>query len=182
MISENHKRSVLTLVIGAFATILLSGALYFIIKDRMPTKPAGDLMSIVFLDRKGMPHTLAEFKGKSIMVNLWATWCPPCAHEMPALDKLAGKLKEKGAVVIAISADEHPGQVVAFNHRENIQNLPIYTNSAGDFSQAIQSGTIPAFLFFDKDGTLVYKMEGEFPFDTDKGDALLKDKLGISLN
>jgi len=63
------------------------------------------LPSLVFQDAKGRPHTLAEWKGRVVLLNLWATWCAPCRKEMPSLDRLQASLGSNQFEVLAVSAD-----------------------------------------------------------------------------
>src|SRR5476651_692363 len=108
---------------GAIALGGLAAALYVI--PGCTAKPSGDLKSLAqgqmkslvlddapspapstqFLDAAGKPHTLAEFKGKAVIVNLWATWCAPCVEEMPTLAKLAQTSAGQALVVVPISLD-----------------------------------------------------------------------------
>jgi len=66
----------------------------------------GPLPPLVFLDPQGQPTSLADLKGRTVLLNLWATWCAPCRHEMPALDKLQAELGGPGFEVVAINIDQ----------------------------------------------------------------------------
>lgn len=81
-------------------------------------RPAGDFAFRTLED--GARHTLADYRGKVVVLNLWATWCPPCRHEMPDLDRLHRELRDQGVVVITVS--EEP--------RETIEKLPGYSGMA----------------------------------------------------
>src|SRR5438067_2329713 len=70
------------------------------------------LPEISFADEAGQTHTLAEFKGKVVLLNIWATWCAPCRKEMPTLDRLQSTLGGPNFTVIALSIDRKGPQVV----------------------------------------------------------------------
>src|SRR5206468_4480825 len=87
-------------------------------------KPAPELR---FNDAEGRAHTLAEFRGKVVLLNIWATWCEPCREEMPALDRLQAKLGGERFHVLALSVDQQgPGVARKFYEQAGIRTLLLY--------------------------------------------------------
>ncbi|WP_112383865.1 TlpA family protein disulfide reductase [Sphingomonas carotinifaciens] len=109
----------------------------------------------------GKPASLAEFKGKPVLVNLWATWCAPCVAEMPTLDAAAGRL---GAAtpVIAVSQDlDGAAKVKPFLAGKNFANLKIYT----DPKLALSTGygaNLPTTILYGADGREIWRVTGGF--------------------
>lgn len=122
-------------------------------------------IALSFKDRDGKEMSLADFKGKTVLLNLWATWCVPCRKEMPALDALQ---KEKGgaafdvvAVNIDAGTDEKP---LKFYEETALSNLAFYRDaSMGVFNTAKKEGLalgLPATMLFDAEGCLIASMNG----------------------
>ena len=88
---------ILTLFADARAA-LASGTVGFV-----PTNPPRPVPPFTFEDEKGQAHDLKEFRGRTILLNLWATWCGPCAEEMPALNDLGKKLDGKRFAILAVA-------------------------------------------------------------------------------
>jgi thiol-disulfide isomerase/thioredoxin len=94
------------------------------------------------------PVRLSSFRGQVVLLNLWATWCPPCVYELPALRELDTRLGPRGFVVVAVS-DEPFGDVAAFGARVA---LPAVTGAAPDFSWLPMQGSRPYTLVIDRGG------------------------------
>ncbi|MBC7954161.1 MAG: TlpA family protein disulfide reductase [Rhodospirillaceae bacterium] len=116
----------------------------------------------VFTDGDGRALRLADFKGKVVLVNLWATWCPPCVAEMPALDALQGKLGqgklgEPGFQVVAVSLDRGGAPLVKrWFERNRIAKLGVYTAAAGQFEGAV----LPTSILLDAQGRVAWQGAG----------------------
>lgn len=102
------KRALLYLV--AIVAIVLSGfALrYFVLTASVPPESISThtFFAAAFPDLEGEPQAMAQWKGKTIIVNFWATWCPPCLEEMPALSKLHAQYQGRNLMVLGISSDD----------------------------------------------------------------------------
>lgn len=105
----------------------------------------------------GQPMTLAAFKGRTILVNLWATWCPPCVAEMPDLDRLQGQLGGNDFQVLAVSLDRGGKAVVErWNTQAGIRHLAIHTANPADFPGAL----LPTSILLDKQGRVAWTGSG----------------------
>ncbi len=104
-------------------------------------------------DLQGKSWTLKSLQGKVVLVNFWATWCPPCRKEMPDLDALYNRFKEQGLVVLAIS-DEEASKVTPFISQRNI-SYPILLDPGRKVNDLFAVQGIPKSFVFDRGGKLV---------------------------
>jgi len=142
-----------------------------------------EAFNLVFVNGDNEPKTLAEFKGKPMIVNFWATWCPVCVEKMGSLNRVAEKVKAAGGEVLAISNDQTGiGTVKAFYIKNHYKNLPIYIDSRGQLLHAYGGRGLPTTLLIDTDGDVVGRIEGGFDWDSSKAHTILKEKLGLDIN
>jgi len=112
-----------------------------------------------FTDPKGKKVTLADFRGKPVLLNLWATWCAPCVKEMPTLDALAVREGDK-LQVLTISQDFEAEKVAPFFEKAKFQKLQAWHDPETAFS--LQMGVnLPATILYDSQGREVWRMAGE---------------------
>ena len=104
-------------------------------------------------DLQGKSWTLKSLQGKVVLVNFWATWCPPCRKEMPDLDTLYQRFKDKGLVILAIS-DEEPDKVKTFLAEQKI-TYPILLDPGRKVNEAFRIEGIPKNFLYNRDGKLV---------------------------
>lgn len=124
----------------------------------VPPTPAPALS---FQDGAGRTHHLAEFLGKGVVLNLWATWCPPCVAEMPALDQLASRVAGRGIVVLPVSSDRGgAARVRAFYDSHGIEHLPIWLDPEGAALQSLKLEGIPTTLILNRTGRIAGRLEG----------------------
>ncbi len=111
-------------------------------------------------DLEGKTVKLSDFKGKVVLLNFWATWCPPCREEIPDLVALQNEYKDKGLVVLGVSLDQNgPAQVKSFVSRMKI-NYPVVI---GDEKMAMSYGSIqaiPTTFYIDRAGKIAGMHEG----------------------
>jgi len=144
------------------------------------TKPPVPVPALSFTDIDEQPATLAPYKGKPLIVNLWATWCGPCVTEMPSLMKLAATLKDQGAVV-AVSEDRGGKFVVdPFLKQHQITGLPIYLDKTMSTSKALKQTTIlPMTLLIDANGNEVGRVLGDRDWDSPESRAEITKLFGL---
>lgn len=161
----NRKQQGLSL--WALAVVILlavgvSAVLY--LKQGAPRKTvtaAKTLPDASFRDKDGKVVSVSDFKGKVVLVNLWATWCPPCVAELPALDMLHARLRDKGFAVIAVSLDRGDMKVVTdFLDKRGVEHLAAYQDADRDISRKWEYGGIPASFLVARDGTLLERIDG----------------------
>lgn len=104
-------------------------------------------------DIEGKPWTLSALRGKVVLVNFWATWCPPCRKEMPDLESLYGRFKDQGFVILAIS-DEDAAKVKPLIAERNI-TYPILLDPGRKVNQLFVVDGIPKSFVYDRRGKLV---------------------------
>ncbi len=124
------------------------------------------LPAFKIVDLNGKPFNLADFKGKKVFVNLWASWCPPCRAEIPSIEKLYSKLDKSKAVFIMLSLDNDFGTAVNFAKKIKMVT-PVYY-PAEDLPALFNVNGIPATFIFDEKGNLVTRIEGGDDYDTEK--------------
>ena len=121
---------------------------------------------ISFTDMAGNPATLADFKGKFVLVNLWATWCQPCLKEMPSLLALQTRLGP-ALTVLAISEDHAGASVVQpFVAKHDLDKLKIYLDPKGTIVHVFEARGLPTSLLIDADGKVLGRVEGGADWDS----------------
>lgn len=108
----------------------------------------------------GQMVRLADFRGKVVLLNIWATWCPPCVEEMPSMEALYQKLKAEGFEILAVSVDVSGAQAVRPFMEKHRLNFPALTDTDGTVKSLYQTTGVPESFIIDKDGTIVEKIIG----------------------
>lgn len=117
----------------------------------------------IAFDHQGKSVTLADFRGKAVLVNFWATWCAPCLKELPSLDSLQKDLGGRKFEVVAIAADPRgPETARAFLDRLDIRHLKLYADPTLQFTSAIGGANIlPVSILYDAKGREVGRIVGD---------------------
>jgi peroxiredoxin len=108
----------------------------------------------------GQMVSLADFRGKVVLLNIWATWCPPCVEEMPSMEKLYQTLKAEGFEILAVSMDESGAQAVLPFMKKHKLSFPALTDTKGVLKSLYQTTGVPESFIIDKDGIIVEKVIG----------------------
>jgi thiol-disulfide isomerase/thioredoxin len=146
--------------------------------ETKPAKPVPELTLMSLADEQ--PTNLDAYKGKPMIVNLWATWCGPCVTEMPSLMKLAERLKDTGVVVLAISEDRGGKFVVdPFLKEHNIANLPIYLDKTMSTGKALKEPVLPVTILIDADGNEIGRVKGDRDWDSADSRAEIAKLFGL---
>jgi thiol-disulfide isomerase/thioredoxin len=125
----------------------------------MATAPL-KLPDLAFDDADGKPKKLSDWRGKTVLVNLWATWCGPCVVEMPSLDALAAR-SGQALEIVAISQDLDGRQRVgAFFAEHRFQRLEPYLDPRMQLMPALGLDTLPTTILYDGQGREVWRMTG----------------------
>lgn len=110
--------------------------------------PAPDL---TLTDLNGNPDALENYRGKVVLVNNWATWCPPCTAEMPELQAFYQQHKDEGFVIIAIEAGDPVEQVRAFVEKNRL-TFPVWVDSQNQSLRTFRNSSLPNSVVIDRDG------------------------------
>lgn len=133
---------------------------------------------ISFEDGNGQPRTIADFSGKVMLLNIWATWCVPCRKEMPTLDRLQAELGGPDFEVVTLSVDRKgPEAVTKFFEEIGIKRLAlnIDTSSKAMFSLGVVG--LPTTLLIDREGREVGRLIGPAEWDSPEMVAFIRDRI-----
>ncbi len=120
-----------------------------------------------FIDGEGRSMTLTDFRGRVILLNLWATWCAPCRKEMPTLDRLQAKLGGPDFQVVALSIDRQGLAVVKpFYHEIGLAKLGIFLDQSGEATQRLGAVGVPMTILIDREGHEVARKMGAAEWDS----------------
>jgi thiol-disulfide isomerase/thioredoxin len=158
---------------------LAKGEVAALAVDKRPS-PATD---VAFNAPDGKKLTLADFRGRNVLLNLWATWCVPCRSEMPALDRLQAKFGGPDFQVVAVNIDQvRLDRPKAFFTDTGVKNLDLYADPSGDAFEALKVAGkalgLPTSLLIDKDGCEIGVMAGPASWDSQDAEAALSALLG----
>jgi thiol-disulfide isomerase/thioredoxin len=141
-----------------------------------PPKPLPDL---AFSDADDKPLKLADYKGKAVLLNFWATWCGPCVKEMPSLDKLQAEMGKDKFVILPLSLDGPSRPKVApFYQDKKLANLGVYFDKGRKVMQALDISILPTSILVDSQGREIGRLEGEADWDKPEALALVKAAVG----
>ena len=120
-----------------------------------------DVAEVTFKDAEGHDLSLADFKGRLVMLNLWATWCAPCRREMPDIDALQAKYGGKDFVVLALSQDRKGVDAVRDFYAEiGVKNLEIFIDQKARSSRKLRATGLPTTLLLNKSGSEIGRLIG----------------------
>ena len=122
------------------------------------------------------PHALHDYRGKVVLINFWATWCPPCRKEMPALEALYQKLGSESFAVLAVNQWEDADHVFAYTGDLNVfPTFPILFDPESAISEKYGVKGLPTSFLIDKKGQLVYRAVGGRDFDHAEVERLIRE-------
>ena len=131
-----------------------------------PLDPAVEAPGFSLADMDGDMHALGDYRDKVILLNFWATWCPPCRHEMPAMERLYKRFSDRGFVVLAVNQWEDADHVFAYTGDLNVfPSFPILFDPESKVSQQYGVKGLPTSFVIDRAGRLVYRAIGGREFD-----------------
>lgn len=135
---------------------------------RVPDVPA-------FLDARGRETTLAAFRGKVVVLNFWATWCAPCIHEMPSLDRLAERFRGRPFALVALNEDrEGAAKAGPFLAGLKLRNVALYTDPQSRVQWAFKVGSLPTTIVFDAAGREVGRLARPADWSSPEAIALIE--------
>jgi thiol-disulfide isomerase/thioredoxin len=137
-------------------------------------KAPEDLPEVKFVDAGGKERTLADWRGKVVLLNLWATWCLPCRKEMPALDRLQAEMGSDKFQVVAVSVDR-TGVAGArkFLDEAKAEKLALYADPTARMATTLRAAGLPATLLIDREGREVGRLLGPAEWDSEDARRLI---------
>jgi len=148
--------------------VLIAAAAYFIFRDlppqtdlsAVPVKVNYPAPELTLTDTQGSSTSLAHYSGQVVLVNLWATWCPPCKEEMPALESFYRKHKSDGFVIVAINDGDAAADVIRFVGDYGL-TFPIWLDPTYIATeQAFKTLNLPSSFVINRDGIIVLSWVG----------------------
>ena len=138
-----------------------------------------DLPVSSFIDAQGKDHTLAEFKGKVVVVNIWGEWCAPCVAEMPTLAKLQKAFPAGDVAVVPIAFGYPKDRDKAIVKLQQLAGgeLPFFYDSSYNVSYDLKTGIFPSTVIFNKDGKEVARLEKNADWSSDRATGLVNSVL-----
>ncbi|MDD5388583.1 MAG: TlpA disulfide reductase family protein [Gallionellaceae bacterium] len=122
--------------------------------------------ALILADMDGKMHDLADLKGKVVVVNFWATWCPPCRREMPSLERLKQQLQSRGLAMLAVDVGEDADTVFAFTGQlEPAPTFPLLLDRDSRAMQRWKVKGLPTTFVIDQQGRVIFRAIGGREFD-----------------
>jgi len=143
-----------------------------------PLHPPKPVPLTPFFENGDIERTIADYKGKVVVMNFWAKWCAPCLREMPSLDRLQAKMKDQGVEVLALSLDRKGAKdVVPYFKTAIIKNLAVLIDKGRKVARSLGVKGLPTTVIIDKQGREVGRLEGPAEWDSNEVISLLKTHL-----
>ncbi|MCG8569601.1 MAG: TlpA family protein disulfide reductase [Spirochaetes bacterium] len=133
-------------------------------------------VDVEFTNLKSQSKKLSDYNGKVILLNLWATWCPPCRAEMPSMENLYKRYQGKDFVILAVSVGETQQTVQNFVKNKNF-TFPIFVDDKNQATSAYSTGSIPTTYLIDQEGYLIARFVGGRDWDGEEIHQLINQLL-----
>ena len=151
------KVTVLQIPVFILLAVLI---LPFNVYSARPLEPySGDDKEFSLNDLKGNKHTLPDYRGKVVLINFWASWCPPCIYEMPELTQLKAQLANQPFEILALNVGEKKYKVRKFTKLINF-HLPVLLDTSKEIFDAWEIKTLPTTFLIDAEGKIRYRVRG----------------------
>lgn len=172
---------VVWIVLGTLALLIGAG---WLMRDRfLPVEVGTRAPDFVAYELDGTPVSLAELKGEVVLLNIWATWCPPCREEMPSMQRLHEELGPEGLRIVAVSIDAAAGRVdpagrrggdiTAFAEQMDL-TFGIWHDPDGRIQETYRTTGVPESFVVDRDGVIMKKVIGSTEWDSEANIQLIR--------
>jgi thiol-disulfide isomerase/thioredoxin len=145
-------------LLGALLALALSAGA--VLAGELPEWTGGPTPPLALADLDGRPHDLARYRGRAVLVNFWATWCPPCRDELPSLERLAARLADRPFAALLVNVAEGEGRVRRFL-AEHPLTLPVLLDRRGQAQRDWRLRGLPASFLLDAEGRIRRWQMGE---------------------
>jgi len=154
-----------------------AGEVFDLLDSRKRTAPK-DVPDIEFYYEDDKTVKLSNFKGRFVLLNLWATWCPPCVEEMPSLERLQADMRHELVEVIALSEDfKGLDKVRPFYKELGIKNLLPYADMKNKAMGKLGVRSLPSTIFINKEGKEILRLSGFVNWDSKEIRDFIRDNL-----
>jgi thiol-disulfide isomerase/thioredoxin len=171
-----RRRPALLIAGGCLLAACLITPVAGITGDLEPYKETTQPPELKLVDPSGEMHDLADYRGKVILVNFWASWCPPCIKEMPSLQRLQAKLADRPFEILAVNVGEKRYDVWKFAKLVNF-TLPTPLDTQSRTFDAWEAEVLPTSFLLDARGQIRYRVQGDLEWDSDGIVALIEELL-----
>jgi len=160
--TELKPRSVVPLLLLGLGLLLIITSTFYILRENslqsdfstVPVQVNFAAPELTLTDSQGVTHSLADYRGQVVLVNLWATWCPPCKEEMPALQTFHNKYADQGFTIIAINDGDPTADVLQFVKDYQL-TFPVWLDPTYIATeQAFKTLNLPSSFVIDRTGTV----------------------------
>ena len=124
----------------------------------------------------GKTHRLQDYRGKVVLVNFWATWCPPCVHEMPSMERLQTKMAGKPFAILAVNMGESEPEIREFLQKMQV-SFPIVMDSDGEVLRSWKIFAFPTTFLIAPDGRVTHGLFGGLEWDSPEAVAVVESLL-----
>ena len=160
--TESKPRLIAPYLLLGLGLFLIAASAFYIFRDvsiqsdfsTVPVQVNYPAPELTLTDLQGITHSLANYRGQVVLVNLWATWCPPCKEEMPTLQAYYNKHADKGFIIIAINDGDPTPDVLQFA-KEYQLTFPVWLDPTYIATeQAFKTLNLPSSYVIDREGTV----------------------------
>ncbi|SNR39063.1 TlpA family protein disulfide reductase [Paracoccus sediminis] len=144
----------------------------------VPSESPAPVSDVEFTDPNGGTRRLADYRGKVVLLNFWATWCAPCRKEMPYLDALQAEMGGEDFEVVAVATGRNtPEKIDKFYEETGLKNLPVLLDPRQQLARAMGVVGLPVTVLIDRDGNEVARLLGEADWSSEPAKAVIRQMM-----
>lgn len=144
----------------------------------VPSEEPVPVSEAEFTDPEGGAHSLADYRGKVVLLNFWATWCAPCREEMPSLDALQAEMGGEDFQVVAVATGRNdPANIDRFYAETGLRNLPVLLDPRQQLARGMGVLGLPVTVLIDRDGNEVARLLGEADWSSGPAQEVIRQLL-----